>query len=644
MKKREDGILSVEASIVLTLTVLFMLFLFGFARVYAAHSAVSHAVMQASDATSIESFLREAVYHGNAEAVAELANRFGQTNEISEESFMSLRSANVEYIARDKFIHALGQTEAEADSKLRSLGVKDGISGVNFAGTKFDITNNNITVFVTYKVKLEFPCLGFEEIELTKRARTMAFGGIRFTVEAVSSNNEHGSASGGGLFEFGEQALLVAEPAYGYKFVSWSNGCTDAEMELTVNDSGTYIARFEPDGFGINAICDGGGTVSGGGTYAYLSSAQVHATPSEGYSFSHWNIKNHKDGSFYSVNTPSVTLTVDQSKTAYAVFTANSYTISVETENMDANMASIVYNGSIYRSITLPYGQSFKLSTPEISGVDFLGWRRKNEPYKICTASEFGMTVPAENTTYVAVYDVRPSVKIVGGTTGGNSTTLSVQTVPPGLTVSWVSSDPSCVTVNNGVVTAVGASSAYWKNTEKSATITATILYKGVTYSDSVTVSADKSIEMVSYCGRDSAKRRHYFSSLNEAKNYADYGWATSGTWNRTESVTWTEILNCGAEGRTVGGRGSLNPTSINSSDNGKLNYNMSLFNKWQKTLNNSRPVQNGCNHSSDTGYLIRYGTGNRVDYYMFFIKECHAPKEGGGYYDYYIKAIDYSE
>ena len=58
MKKREQGVLTVEASIVLTVCILFILFLFSFARIYSAQSMVGHAVIQASDAIALESYFR----------------------------------------------------------------------------------------------------------------------------------------------------------------------------------------------------------------------------------------------------------------------------------------------------------------------------------------------------------------------------------------------------------------------------------------------------------------------------------------------------------------------------------------------------------------------------------------------------------
>ena len=57
-KKRQQGILTVEASIVLTLLILLVLFLFSFGRVYRAQSLVSHATLQAADAVALESYLR----------------------------------------------------------------------------------------------------------------------------------------------------------------------------------------------------------------------------------------------------------------------------------------------------------------------------------------------------------------------------------------------------------------------------------------------------------------------------------------------------------------------------------------------------------------------------------------------------------
>ena len=125
MKKGERGILTVEASIVLTLCTFFILFLFSFVRVYSAQSLVSHAVLQSSDAVALESYLREQAYSGKEAQIVELANRLNGSGVVSGDSFTSLRSADLPKVAKEKFVYAISDTESFAASRAVLKDVLD---------------------------------------------------------------------------------------------------------------------------------------------------------------------------------------------------------------------------------------------------------------------------------------------------------------------------------------------------------------------------------------------------------------------------------------------------------------------------------------------------------------------------------------
>lgn len=407
MKKREQGILTVEASIVLTLCVLFMLFLFSFARVYNAQSMVSHAVLQSSDAVALESYLREETLTGSEADVTELANRFMGTTSINAESYTSLRSADVPKIAKDKFVYAIGKNEAEADEKLKKLGVKDGLAGVDFSGSHIDLGNDDVVVYVNYTIEMQFGVFGMDEISVTKAAKSKTFGDILFGISVVPEDPIMGSASGSGNYKHGTQIQISATPNYGYKFKKWADGSAENPRTVTVTGATTYVAVFEQSEFGVNMVSSPteGGTTSGGGTYKYLDSATISATPATGYHFTKWSIYSHKDTITKSDNNQTTALNIDQSYTCTAYFDKNSYTINVETSGTTSGNAYIVYNSSNKSSITAPYQAGFKLTAPSVSGYRFLGWKEKDSSSYFSTSSSVSMNMPAANVTYVACYE-----------------------------------------------------------------------------------------------------------------------------------------------------------------------------------------------------------------------------------------------
>ncbi len=108
-----------------------------------------------------------------------------------------------------------------------------------------------------------------------------------------------GSVTGGGSYEEGSVATITATPSAGYTFSHWSDGVSGSANPLTgsVTTSMTITANFAADAaevevtqsYGITVTTGGGGTVAGGGTYQENATATITASPSAGYTFSHWS-------------------------------------------------------------------------------------------------------------------------------------------------------------------------------------------------------------------------------------------------------------------------------------------------------------------------------------------------------------------
>ncbi len=405
MKKREQGVLTVEAAIVLTLCTMFVLFLFSFARVYSAQSVVSHAVLQSSDALGLESYLRETALHGSEEEIAELANRLTGSTTATADSFVSLRSGDVPKIIKEKFAYAIAGTEVLADKKLKSLGVKDGLSGVDFSSSKIDLGNDDVIVFANYTIEMQFPVFGFKELNVTKAAKSKTFGDILFGIQTIANDPNMGKAGGGGSYKHGTQVKISASPNYGYKFLKWEDGSTANPRTVTVTGSKTYVAIFVEDQFGINTVVNGSGSVSGGGSYKYKQVKTITATPSTGYHFKKWTIFGHKNNNTIEVNTAKHNITVDQTYTCTAYFEPSSFGVSVKCQGGPNNsLAQIVVGSSASQSITAKYQSNFKITANSINGYRFVGWKIEGTSNYFSTSASVDLTVPEKNVTYVACY------------------------------------------------------------------------------------------------------------------------------------------------------------------------------------------------------------------------------------------------
>lgn len=79
-----------------------------------------------------------------------------------------------------------------------------------------------------------------------------------YIVTVVTADSSHGSVTGGGTFTQGATCTIKAMASQGYVFDRWSDGSTDAERVVTVNQNMQFTASFKPMTTG------GGDTPSGG--------------------------------------------------------------------------------------------------------------------------------------------------------------------------------------------------------------------------------------------------------------------------------------------------------------------------------------------------------------------------------------------
>lgn len=108
---------------------------------------------------------------------------------------------------------------------------------------------------------------------------------------AQSEDNSKGRAYGSASYVVGKEAVIRAVPNTGYEFSRWSDGNTDTVRTLTVSVAATYTAYFSPKRYQVTVLSSNTehGTVSGGGAYAYHSSATITASPAQGCTFLRWS-------------------------------------------------------------------------------------------------------------------------------------------------------------------------------------------------------------------------------------------------------------------------------------------------------------------------------------------------------------------
>lgn len=115
----------------------------------------------------------------------------------------------------------------------------------------------------------------------------------QFTVTLVSNPLVGGKTSGGGSYNNGANASVLAAANDGYTFTNWTQGSnvvsTNANYSFTIGGSITLTANFAPK-FTVTLTSNpvGGGITSGGGTFNNGATVAVLAVPNNGYTFTNW--------------------------------------------------------------------------------------------------------------------------------------------------------------------------------------------------------------------------------------------------------------------------------------------------------------------------------------------------------------------
>ena len=172
------------------------------------------------------------------------------------------------------------------------------------------------------------------------------------------STDGHGSANGGGTYDYGTTATLTATADEHYHFTRWSDGNTDNPRTVSVVGDATYTAEFKPNSYTITVSTDGYGSANGGGTYDYGTTATLTATADEHYHFTQWS-----DGN---TDNPR-TLLVEGNTTYTAEFAIDQFTISATGEH-----------GHIEGTGTYDYGTTATLTATANEHYHFTQWSDGN--------------------------------------------------------------------------------------------------------------------------------------------------------------------------------------------------------------------------------------------------------------------------
>ena len=238
-----------------------------------------------------------------------------------------------------------------------------------------------------------------------------------------------GSVSGAGVFNHWTVAAITANPDTGYSFTTWTgDGIADLNAVSTtvpITQDINVTATFTINRHTLTAFQGVGGSVSGGGTFDWNSSAPILATPNTGYSFTGWigtGITNPSDA--------NTTVLMTEDRNVSATFLINSYDLSIFAGTTGGNVSSSgSHNHGTQASIT---------ATPQ-TGYSFIGWNGQGIADLNASTTTVDMT---QDRNVSASFAINSYTLLASAASGGS--------VSGSGTFDWNSSAPITATPNTG--------------------------------------------------------------------------------------------------------------------------------------------------------------------------------------------------
>ena len=189
------------------------------------------------------------------------------------------------------------------------------------------------------------------------------FNVLEYEITTLCDPENGGTVTGGGIYHFGDTAVLNVTANVGFGFVRWNDGNTDNPRTVVVRENHSYTAVFGIQQCQIETSVtpEGAGTVIGGGLYDYGSTILLAANNNPGYVFDQWSDQ---------VTDNPRSVFVESDSTFTAIFTPLAYEI---TTSSSPEGSGTVTGGGTYH-----YGDTAILTATPHPDFTFVCWSDGN--------------------------------------------------------------------------------------------------------------------------------------------------------------------------------------------------------------------------------------------------------------------------
>lgn len=228
-----------------------------------------------------------------------------------------------------------------------------------------------------------------------------------YTATITSNDETMGTVTGSGFYDYRTTLELSATAFYGYHFARWNDGNTDNPRTLVITQDTALTAIFEISSFTITVEAENAqmGSVSGSGSYNYLSQATIIATAATNYHFEQWS-----DGS--TTNPRLINVTSDS---VFVAQFAENPTFTITALSADT-ARGMVYGGGVYHT-----GERASLVASPHEHYYFSHWAdgSTQNPRTVTVLSD--ATYTAYFAPYTYIITANSNNPTMGGVSGGGA-------------------------------------------------------------------------------------------------------------------------------------------------------------------------------------------------------------------------------
>ena len=186
------------------------------------------------------------------------------------------------------------------------------------------------------------------------------FTPVQLSLSVASADEDMGTVSGGGNYDYQSYITIRAIANTGYHFTHWNDGDNSSSRTLILTQDTSFTAYFAPNQYTLTlqSADETLGIVNGGGEYNYHDTVTISATAiAPHYHFESWS-DNNTD------NPRQIIVSGDIALTAY--FSINVYDVVLEVDSL--------IHGTVSGDGSYTYGTAATVTATPYSGWQFWHW------------------------------------------------------------------------------------------------------------------------------------------------------------------------------------------------------------------------------------------------------------------------------